>query len=86
MNEWISVKDELPKEAGSYLVSLHQEDEENGESSDCVLFAWYQPTKLLFCEQDIGWSLLNEFYDLTSSLRQYITHWMPLPQPPLDNN
>lgn len=82
MAKWISVKDRLPKESGSYLVSLHQEDDELGKSSDCVLFAWYQPYNLLFFNKDIGWSLLNEFYDLSDRLRPCITHWMPLPEPP----
>ena len=81
-SQWISVNERMPDIEGSYLVSLHQEDDELGESVDCVLFAWYRPVKLLPCEKNIGWSLLNEFYDLTEKLRGYITHWQPLPEPP----
>lgn len=80
-SQWISIKERMPDIEGSYLVSLHQEDDEIGESADCVLFAWYRPVKLLHCDKNIGWSLLNEFYDLTEKLRGYITHWQPLPEP-----
>lgn len=80
MNEWISVKDRLPEESGTYLVNVHQETED--DVGDCVLLAWYQRNDLLFVPNSVGWLLLNEFYDLSNTLRDDITHWMPLPEPP----
>lgn len=80
MNEWISVKDRLPDEAGEYLVTIHGEDDVN--ACDFVLLAWYNPLPSLLFSSDVGWSLLNEFYPFTERLRERITHWMPLPEPP----
>lgn len=77
---WIPVSDP-PKETGHYWVSLHQENPE-GDSNDIVLDAWFQKDVFLFTSSEAGWHLLNEFYDLTPQLREYITHWMPLPEPP----
>ena len=77
---WIPVSDP-PKETGHYLVSLHQENPE-GDLKDIVLDAWFQKEVFLFTSSEAGWHLLNEFYDLTPQLREYITHWMPLPEPP----
>lgn len=77
---WIPVSDP-PKETGHYLVSLHQENPE-GDLNDIVLDAWFQKDVFLFTSSEAGWHLLNEFYDLTPQLREYITHWMPLPEPP----
>ena len=83
ISEWVSV-DEPPKESGHYWVNIHQEDEEKGEECDFVLDAWYQPNDLLFAPKEVGWTLMNEWHDLTGQMRQYITHWMPVPysEPP----
>ena len=80
MSEWISVKDRLPTDSGTYLVNVHQESDD--ETRDAVLLAWFNTERPLFAPDDIGWALLNEFYHLTEQLREYITHWMPLPEPP----
>ena len=80
MREWISVKEKLPTETGTYLVNVHQENE--CQASDCVLAAWYNVTKPLFSPDSIGWSLLNEFYPFSDQMRDDITHWMPWPEPP----
>lgn len=81
IQRWIPASDP-PKETGHYLVNIHQEDDESGDTSDFVLDAWYTVNGLLYVPQNIGWSLLNEWYDLTEKMRQYITHWMPLPEAP----
>lgn len=82
-DKWVSV-DDPPKESGHYWVNIHQKDEEKGEECDFVLDAWYQPNDLLFAPKEVGWTLMNEWHDLTGQMRQYITHWMqvPYPQPP----
>ena len=81
--EWIQVSNP-PKETGHYLVNLHDEDE-NGVVRDCVVDAWYQNRDMSLFPSEIGWTLLNEFYDLTDRLREHITHWMPLPEPPKED-
>lgn len=78
--KWISVTERLPEEAGSYLVAVHQDDIENAEGYSLVLDAWYNPKTYPFTT--VGWTLLNEWYDLTPRLREEITHWMYLPEPP----
>ena len=80
--DWISVKEKLPEKDGCYLVNIHQENDELGESADFVTEAWYRKIPLLFCSDTVGWHLLNEFYDLTEQLKGYISHWMPYPDPP----
>lgn len=73
---------EPPKETGHYLVNIHQEDDERGEAADFVLDAWYQKNGLLFVPDTAGWMLMNEWHGLTEQMRPFITHWMPLPEPP----
>lgn len=58
---------------------------DDGESADFVVMAWRTNVPLLYCPKDIGWSLLNEFYNLTEQLRSDITHWMPLPEQPKED-
>lgn len=79
-SKWVSV-DEPPKESGHYWVNIHQKDEGKGEECDFVLDAWYKPNDLLFAPKEVGWTLMNEWHDLTGQMRQYITHWMPVPYP-----
>lgn len=79
-NRWISVEERLPEEPGEYLVSVHQDDSENAEGYSLVLSAWYNPKAFPFTT--IGWTLLNEWYDLTPRLREEITHWCSLPVSP----
>ena len=85
MSEWISVKDRLPEQSGAYWVNLHQEDEDSEEVADFCVMAWYWPNKLLFAPQEVGWILLNEWHEFSDKMRQYITHWMPLPEPPKES-
>lgn len=81
--KWIPVSNP-PKETGHYLVNLHDEDEDRG-ATDCVVDAWYQNRDMTLVPSEIGWILLNEFYHLTEQLREHITHWMPLPEPPKED-
>ena len=81
VQEWKPIS-EPPKETGHYLVNIHQEDAEKGEFVDFVLDAWYQVTGLLFVPDTVGWSLLNEWHDLTAQMLPFVTHWTERPQPP----
>ena len=82
MCDWVSVNDRLPEETGVYLVNIHQEDDERGECGDFVIMAWYQINSLLTAPKEIGWTLLNEWYDFTPQMRKDVSHWMPMPNPP----
>ena len=81
VQEWKPIS-EPPKETGHYLVNIHQENEEKGEQADFVLDAWYQVNGLLFVPKTAGWTLLNEWYDLTAQMLPFVTHWTERPQPP----
>ncbi len=65
--EWISIKDRLPDENGVYLVHTNYGD---------MTFAAYQD----------DWEIWPSGFVLASntlgSPRGYLTHWMPLPEPP----
>lgn len=80
MIEWISIEERLPTETGTYLVNVHQKI--GDEVGDSVLLAWYNTERPICVPENIGWILLNEFYHLSDQLREYITHWMPIPEPP----
>lgn len=82
MNKWISVKEKEPETTGVYLVNIHQEDEESGKYGDLVIEAFYQKTSLLLAPEKIGWTLLNEWHEHTATMREYISHRIPLPEPP----
>ncbi len=67
MNEWISVKEKLPKETGSYLASILRPNGKGGAIRDCWVLYWGgagYSGRMWTCEDAI------------------VTHWMPLPDPP----
>lgn len=68
--EWISVKDRLPSSEGYYLVLDYKHIE-----------------KLMFRE-GFFWTTSCYDYDHTNEDQKsmYVTHWMPLPQPPKEMN
>jgi len=80
--EWISVKDKLPDQAGNYLVNVHEWSERDERWYNMVLDAWYNPTPPIFGNGDIGWCLMNEFYQFSDNMRDKITHWTNWPHPP----
>ena len=66
-NEWISVEDRLPDKPGEYLVAYHP----------CH---WVQNADYSITQVGI-----DNFRGKTSWARQkyqFVTHWMPLPEPP----
>lgn len=77
--KWINVKDDLPKENGDYLVYYKS-------------FGSYRMNIKGFCKKgrDIDMDLReknNIFYNYNSnwgySVIDYVTHWRPLPKPPI---
>lgn len=79
MAEWISVKDRLPKKAGTYIVHIQQ---------DCVDYikdvyaaSYSAEQKIWAIGETISESLLLN--GITQSHKHiYVSHWMPLPEPP----
>lgn len=69
LTDWISVDDRLPTEDNRYLVLIPTLDDD----LPSIALAWYNPGP----EYTIGWSLLPR------PLLEAITHWMPLPEPPV---
>ena len=76
MSDWISVEDRLPEEAGIYpAVSMHNDRNwpENWIDSFCYFHSDAGPGK-------VKWQHSTGFYD------GGITHWMPLPEPPMGSS
>ena len=74
MSEWISVKDRLPEDMGAVLVIVSGTPRKNITLDGAYEFGEYDP--------DEGWILemWPEWKDAT------VTHWMPLPEPPEEND
>jgi hypothetical protein len=69
MSEWISVKDRLPVD-GEYVLVYAK----NGTRR-------YKIDSAIYCEEKkYHW----RFFDIPNYFGKYITHWMPLPEPPKD--
>jgi hypothetical protein len=81
--EWISVKDRLPEKDGMYLTTSKYPNNEN-MYINCTKFC---VDGSLVDEFDLG-GKQNIFYDFDEDVNyyalEYITHWMPLPEPPMD--
>ena len=70
MSEWISVKDRLPE---------YDEHKENYDEFNvyCCNNKYHEPIVTTLDYTEHGWS--NENNDLWND---FVTHWMPLPEPP----
>lgn len=66
--DWISVKDRLPEDDATYLVY--------GRNGYGIVFAVYYSDG-----EWLTWDEWNTWDDLTNITR-FVTHWMPLPEPP----
>ena len=91
MAEWISVKDKLPTEGGEYLVFLKDIEPPTGEPIydgippyDVVTVAMYSEDAKVFKWGD-EW-VFNMLLEHPCSFTMEMTHWMPLPQPPMEEN
>lgn len=74
MNKWISVKDKLPDEAKEVLAALYVLPVEDGE--EC------QMDVLMMSDHPKAWT---GDHDPESGCNWYVTHWMPIPEPPSPN-
>lgn len=82
-SEWISVTDRLPEDCGRYLVCLGENDKRaygNG-----VHMAWYYSGS-----KNWSFSLNTAILEGKESSTQIhsvdVTHYMPLPEPPTEDN
>lgn len=84
MGKWVHVDNGLPTESGEYLVNVHYDGRGEENDGDIVVLAWFneQHANFPLFPREAGWTLLNEFYEYSDRLRENITHWMPLPEPP----
>lgn len=70
MNEWISTNDKMPEYEGLYLIVRDGEVECAYRQNFLINVIWNN-------DFTGGFSIIPD---------KEVTHWMPLPQPPLDNN
>lgn len=68
---WISVKDRLPKENGTYLVFAPTYSGGSSSGLDCT-------NGVMFARWRKHWSIEVGYYRRPNC----VTHWMPLPEPP----
>lgn len=73
---WISVKDELPKADGKYMVWR------DGEWEICEFDAEYQRFGYTYEDYDEMYSRLVGWDD---TIHDDVTHWMPLPEKPKED-
>ena len=70
MSKWISVKDRLPDRDGSYLIYFKKQVQD--KSYECIDVMRYSSQQNCFHGIPFGTPVLE------------VTHWMPLPEPPVE--
>ena len=80
VQEWIPVKDRLPKETGRYLTVKKRiaPDYLGGNRTDIVILKFFVDKGFRMPTHIPNW--INE------EINDEVTHWMPLPQPPKAGN
>ena len=76
VQEWVSVEDRLPDEAGRYLVVKKRiaPDELGGNRTDIVILRFFV---------DNGFKMPTHIPDwINKEINEEVTHWMPLPELP----
>lgn len=73
MPKWISVEERLPKICELVLVIASGKPKENVKLIDAVIIASYWGDEGWIADAFDGWGKLN------------VTHWMPLPDPPKED-
>lgn len=74
MPEWISVKDRLPEGYDTYLVLVHGKPNKHITLFEAYELAEYLPSDGWYIETYPDWD------------EPIITHWMPLPEPPKEDD
>ena len=75
VSEWISVENKLPQERGHYLVMLKTDGNIGFEVHEHLIRIMYFGSE--------GWRLPRHYPEwIHEALKQEVTHWMPLPEPP----
>ena len=89
VQEWISVKDRLPEYPGHYLVCTSI-NYWHGGCMDLNENHKYHPNGTPVGYDGSTMSVLDCYYDVTGHWNRvcdsHVTHWMPLPTPPKENN
>ena len=80
MQQWISIKDELPVNYDWILISFVDESNESLRFVPSV--GEYRNGKWATKEDDAAYSDLVRSYDFEKDFHVKVTHWMPLPEPP----
>ena len=85
VQEWISVKDELPEYPGHYLVCTSI-NYWHGGCMDINENHKYHPNGTPVGYDGTTMSVLDCYYDVTGHWNRvcdsHVTHWMPIPEPP----
>ncbi len=66
--KWINVNERLPEDSGSYLVRTVRNDTE---------VSWYHQADYMMDD-----NREKQWYAPRTDYEVYVTHWMPLPEPP----
>ena len=78
MNEWVSVKDQLPEKEGQYLVLVKDKKDRNE-----IIISSFE--KQWVTEENTAFRYVKVL-SLTPMFELYfyskVTHWMPIPEPP----
>lgn len=74
--EWISVKDGLPEDLKPVLI--HYKD----KTGIVIMTAHWDDLNSCFVNEAMGFLCTDDETDKLCYRKRYITHWMPLPEPP----
>lgn len=79
MSEWISVKDRMPDEPGRYLVVLNRIAPEDlgGNNTRIMILKFMQEREFRYPVHFPTW--------INDEIKEAVTHWVPLPEPPKED-
>lgn len=78
MKKWIDIKDELPTQCEDVLTFSVIPDEE--------IYEDYSPIYVGFYENGTFYSTYDYYESYNYISLGYVTHWMPLPEPPKESD